>query len=61
MGHGLRYLNVCQCVVDCLNFMLGFRCVGAYFDFDYDLIVFSNFMWVLVLIWIWDCELGFDF
>ena len=36
-------------------------CVGLYVDFDSDLIVFSILIWVLVMIWIWDCELGFDF
>ena len=62
LGYGLRYLKVCQCDFDCLNFMLGMCfCVGFYFDFDYDLIVFSMLIRVLDLIWIRDCELGVYF
>ena len=60
MVYGLRYLNDCQCYADCLNFMLGgCCCVGFYVDFDSDLIVFPILIWVLVLLWIWDCELCF--
>ena len=62
LAYGRRYSNVCQCYVDCLNFMFFFVFVFDFvFDFDSDLVVFSILICVLVLIWIWDCELGFDF
>ena len=35
--------------------------MGLYVDFDSDLIVFPILIWVLVLLWIWDCELCFAF